>query len=67
MHEPIEAACRALADELTEGKLGKIMMPLRAALAGTDKSPALFEAIEVLGKDETTKRIQNAIEYIDKS
>jgi len=63
-HEPIEGACRALADELADGKLGKVMMPLRSALAGTDKSPALFEAIEILGKEETIKRIDNAIDYI---
>ena len=66
-HEPLEALCRSLADEKTDGKLGKVMMPLRAALSGSDKSPALFEAMEVLGKDETCKRIQNAIEYIEKS
>ena len=65
-HEPIEGTCRALADELAEGKLGKVMMPLRSALAGTDKSPALFDAIEILGKEKTFKRIQNAIDYIEK-
>ena len=65
-HEPLEALCRALADEKADGKLGKVMMPLRAALAGTDKSPALFEAMEALGKDKTLTRIQNAIDYIEK-
>ena len=66
-HDAIEAACRALADEKAEGKLGKVMMPLRAALAGSDKSPALFEVVEILDKEETVKRIQNAIEHIEKS
>jgi len=66
-HDNIEQACRDTATELAEGKLGKVMMPLRAALTGTDKSPALYEAAEVLGLEETRKRIQNAIDFIEKS
>jgi len=53
----IEEACRTLAKDMREGKLGKVMMPLRAALTGRDKSPSLFHAMEILGKDETVKRI----------
>ena len=62
----IEATCRDFASEKADGKLGKVMMPLRAALTGTDKSPSLFEAAEILGKNETCRRIQNAIEFIEK-
>lgn len=51
---------RSFAKEHKDGKLGKVMMPLRAALTGTDKSPSLFHAMEVLGKEETLKRIQHA-------
>jgi len=65
-HDKIEEACRAIATDKAEGKLGKIMMPLRAALTGTDKSPALFEAAEVLGVEETVKRIQAAVDFIEK-
>ncbi len=65
-HDVIEAACRALAEEQAEGKLGKVMMPLRAALTGTDKSPSLFEVAEVLGKEEVIKRLDAAIEFIEK-
>jgi glutamyl-tRNA synthetase len=57
----IEESCRALATELGL-KLGKVMMPLRAALTGRDKSPSLFHAIEVLGKQETINRINAAKE-----
>ena len=64
--ENIETACRSLADQHTDGKLGKIMMPLRAAMTGTDKSPSLFEAIDVLGKEETLSRIQAAVKAIEK-
>lgn len=63
-HDTIEAACRNLADTHAEGKLGKIMMPLRSALTGTDKSPSLFEVAEVLGQNETLKRLDAAIAFI---
>ncbi len=57
----IEESCRALAKDTQDGKLGKIMMPLRAALTGTDKSPSLFHAAEILGKAESSARIRAAI------
>ncbi len=55
-------ACKTLAGEIRDGKLGKIGMPLRAALTGSDKSPAIFEAAAILGKDESIARIQKAIQ-----
>ncbi len=57
----IEQACRDLADALCGGKLGKVMMPLRAALTGTDKSPGISNAAEILGKEETLKRLKGAL------
>ena len=57
----IEQACRDLAEALFGGKLGKVMMPLRAALAGTDKSPGISNAAEILGKEETLKRLKGAL------
>ena len=66
-NEQIEATCRSFAEEKLEGKLGKVMMPVRAALAGTDKSPSLFEAAEILGKDEVIQRLDAAIQFIEKS
>ena len=59
-HDKIEETCRALATE-TGLKLGKIMMPLRAALTGRDKSPSLFHAAEILGREETLNRIKGVI------
>lgn len=53
----IEAACKDIANQNTEGKLGKVAMPLRAALTGTTVSPSIFHAAEILGKDETLKRL----------
>ena len=53
----IETACKVIADELAGGKLGKVAMPLRAALTGTTVSPSIFHAAEILGRDETLGRI----------
>jgi glutamyl-tRNA synthetase len=55
--ENIDAACRTLANDLHGGKLGKVMMPFRAALTGSDKSPALPHVAKVLGKEETLGRL----------
>lgn len=59
--QTLEDTCRTLAKDLRDGKLGKVMMPVRAAITGTTKSPSLFHAMEVLGKEETCKRIQAAL------
>jgi len=40
---------------------GKIMQPLRLSLVGALKGPHLFDIIEMIGKEETIKRIENAI------
>jgi glutamyl-tRNA synthetase len=42
-------------------KLGKILPPIRAAVCGTTVSPAIFEVLEALGKDETLARIRDSI------
>lgn len=59
--ENIEEVCRAYAKEKKDGKLGKVMMPVRAALSGTDKSPSLFHVAAIIGKDETIKRLNAAL------
>ena len=41
-------------------KLGQIMGPLRAAITGSHQSPSMFEAMEILGKAETLKRLRAA-------
>lgn len=52
---------KALCLEVAGGKLGKIGMPLRAAVTGTTQSPSIFDACVVLGKEETLARIQAAL------
>lgn len=46
-----------------EGK-GEVLWPLRYALSGKEKSPDPFSLIEILGVEETIKRIQNAIQIL---
>lgn len=40
-------------------KLGKVAMPLRAAITGTTNSPSIFHVAEILGKDETLARLSD--------
>lgn len=57
----LEARVRMFAD--AKGvKLGAVAQPLRAALTGSLASPGIFEVMEVLGRDETVGRIEDAAE-----
>ena len=47
-----------------EYNLGGIMNALRLSLVGAPKGPHLFDITEIIGKEETIKRIQNAIDNI---
>ncbi len=42
-------------------KLGQVAGPLRAALTGSNSSPGMFEVLEILGKEETLGRIDDAL------
>ena len=44
--------------------MGKVMQPLRLSLVGALKGPHLFDIIEMIGKEETVKRIIKATEKI---
>lgn len=50
-------------DWLTKNEIGmgKVMQPFRLSLVGALKGPHLFDIVEMLGKEETIKRIHNAI------
>ena len=41
--------------------MGKVMQPFRLSLVGALKGPHLFDIIEVIGKEETIKRLEKAI------
>jgi glutamyl-tRNA synthetase len=42
-------------------KLGKVQAPVRVAVTGRAVGPPLFESIELLGRDETVRRIRLAL------
>jgi len=41
--------------------MGKVMQPFRMSLVGALKGPHLFDIVEIIGKEETIKRIEKAI------
>lgn len=51
-------------DYATEKGRGDVLWPLRVSLSGKEKSPDPFTLIYVLGKEESIKRIQKAIDLI---
>ncbi len=55
----IEAALRDLADRL-ELSPRKAFEPIRVAVTGSKVSPGLFESLELLGKEETLRRLSAA-------
>lgn len=44
-----------------ELKLGKTQAPIRVAITGRTVGPPLFESIEILGRDETIKRLTSVV------
>ena len=59
----IEQALRDLAVEM-EIKPAVLIHPVRLAATGTSAGPPLFDALELLGKEEVLKRIRKAAESI---
>jgi glutamyl-tRNA synthetase len=59
-HAGLEAALR---DEATSLKIktGQMFLPIRVAVCGRKTAPPLFETLEVLGKETSLKRIDQAI------
>ena len=41
--------------------MGKVMQPFRLSLVGALKGPHLFDIVEMIGKEETIKRLEKAI------
>jgi glutamyl-tRNA synthetase len=57
--EHVEATLRALAERL-DLKPRDAFQPIRIAVTGSKVSPGLFESIELLGRDETLRRLEAA-------
>lgn len=62
--ENIESALRGLAEERGIG-LGKVAQPLRVALCGSTISLPIFDAVQILGKEKTLKRIDNTLKIVE--
>src|SRR5512138_2089771 len=60
---PLEALFQAEAQRRGLG-LGKIAQPVRVALTGGTASPGMYDVVQILGKDETLRRLDDAIRVI---
>jgi glutamyl-tRNA synthetase len=63
--QAIENMLRGLAEERQVG-LGKVAQPLRVALCGTTISLPIFDSVQMLGKEKTLSRIDNALRKLRK-
>jgi glutamyl-tRNA synthetase len=57
----IEEALRKVVDR-RHAKPRDVFQPVRVALAGTPVSPGIFESLEVLGRDESLRRLDAALQ-----
>jgi glutamyl-tRNA synthetase len=62
-HDQLDQALRAAAQELGV-KAGQMFQPIRVAVCGRKNAPPLFETLQVLGRETTLKRIDQAIEKL---
>jgi glutamyl-tRNA synthetase len=58
--EQVEAALRGVVEERGV-KPREVFQPLRVALAGSTVSPGIFETVALLGRDETLRRVDEAL------
>lgn len=59
-HDPLDQALRAAAQELGL-KAGQMFQPIRVAVCGRKNAPPLFETLQVVGKETTLARIDQAL------
>ncbi len=63
--ENLEKILLEQAQKAKKGDRGRLLWPLRAALSGLEASPGPFEILEILGKDESISRIDNAVKKLE--
>jgi glutamyl-tRNA synthetase len=59
----IEAALSKVL-ERTGAKPGKVYQPIRVALTGSTVSPGIFETLELMGQEESLRRIDQALQRL---
>src|SRR5437879_5024726 len=62
-HDALDQTLRAAAQELGV-KAGQMFQPIRVAVCGRKNAPPLFETLEILGRDTTVQRIEQAIQKL---
>jgi len=62
--EQTEKICRAFVKDNPNWDVRDLFMSLRIALTGRTVSPPLFETMEVLGREKTLQRLQNAADVL---
>ncbi len=60
-----EQAFKAVSEKLNI-PTGQVMQLFRVAITGVGGGPALFEMLELFGKEDSLKRLDNAITYFEK-
>lgn len=58
--EALDAAIKAVAEKAQVG-MGKIAQPVRVAVTGGTESPGIGETLELIGKDESLRRLDAAL------
>ena len=61
--EHLEVALREVVEADPERKPKDVYQPIRVALAGTTVSPGIFESLAVLGRDESLRRLDAALNH----
>jgi glutamyl-tRNA synthetase len=62
-HDPLDQALRANAQAMGV-KAGQMFQPIRVAVCGRKNAPPLFETLQVLGREATLARIDQAVEKL---
>jgi len=62
-HDALDHGLRSAAQELGL-KAGQMFQPIRVAVCGRKNAPPLFETLEVLGRDTTVDRIEQALQKV---
>jgi glutamyl-tRNA synthetase len=64
-HEGLERAFKSVMEK--HGlKLGKVAQPVRVSMTGKTESPGIFEVLEVVGREKALKRLDRAINSIER-
>lgn len=63
--EKLEARFKAFLEEKEMG-FGAAMLPLRLVITGVGGGPALFDVMEIIGREESLERMQSGAENISK-